>query len=146
MLIREANSGDLHQMMELCELHAEYEQSECSMEGKKDRLRNHLFGDHATTHCLVVAEAEKLQGYATFMKQFSTWDAEEYVYLDCLYLREEIRGKGVGRELMQRVKAFAEQEGCSHVQWQTPDFNENAIKFYKKLGATSKAKERFFWY
>ncbi|MEO1715245.1 MAG: GNAT family N-acetyltransferase, partial [Bacteroidota bacterium] len=75
---------------------------------------------------------------------FSTWDAEYYVYLDCLYLEPQTRGQGIGTQIMEEVKAFARAEDCSVIQWQTPDFNEKAIRFYQKIGGVSKAKERFF--
>ena len=88
---------------------------------------------------------DNLVGYATFTKQFSTWDAAFYLYLDCLFLKEEVRGKGAGRQLMDKVKDDAREENCKLIQWQTPDFNTSAIQFYQKLGAVSKTKERFFW-
>ena len=55
------------------------------------------------------------------------------------------RGKGLGKEVMVHIWTFAKAENCINIQWQTPDFNEQAIGFYKKLGAVSKTKERFFW-
>jgi GNAT superfamily N-acetyltransferase len=78
------------------------------------------------------------------MKQYATWDAAYYVYMDCLFLTEDARGKGVGEELINRIKLEANALDCTHIQWQTPDFNERAIKFYNRIGATSKSKERFF--
>jgi hypothetical protein len=33
---------------------------------------------------------------------------------------------------------------CNHIQWQTPDFNKRAIKFYERIGGISKSKERYF--
>ena len=66
------------------------------------------------------------------------------MYLDCIFLRPETRGQGIGKKLMQRVAAKARGENCINVQWQTPVFNTNAIKFYNHLGAESKHKLRFF--
>lgn len=80
----------------------------------------------------------------TFMKQFSTWDAAFYLYLNCLYFEPKARGLGLGKQVMEYIWVFAKAENCFQVQWQTPDFNENAIGFYKKVGAISKNKERFF--
>ena len=79
------------------------------------------------------------------MKQFSTWDASFYVYMDCLYLEEAIRGLGVGKEFMKKIREYAIDNGCKEIQWQTPYFNKQALNFYNKLGAQSKTKERFFW-
>ncbi len=68
-----------------------------------------------------------------------------YLYLDCLYLSEKTRGKGIGAQIMNKIKVYAKSINCSEIQWQTPDFNKEAIDFYKKLGADSKTKERFNW-
>ncbi|MEP0274125.1 N-acetyltransferase family protein [Ekhidna sp.] len=145
MLIREAVERDIDQIIELCQLHAEYEKSSYSKVEKQEKLFSSLFKEKNGIKCVVIEEERQLHGYATFIKQFSTWDADWYLYLDCLFLREETRGKGIGKEMMSLIKAYAKKEGCINIQWQTPDFNQDAIRFYKKIGAESKKKERFFW-
>jgi len=94
---------------------------------------------------LVVYSNNKLVGYMSIIKQFSTWDMDWYLYLDCLYLTKETRGKGVGLKLMQKLKAFANENMINTIQWQTPRDNLPAIEFYQKLGAITKEKQRFFW-
>lgn len=78
------------------------------------------------------------------MKQFSTWDANNYVYMDCLFLSDKSRGFGIGEKLIQRIKEEAANLDCSLIQWQTPDFNKRAMKFYDRIGAKSKSKKRYF--
>lgn len=145
MLIRRAVERDIEQLIELCSFHAEYEKVEYDPKGKKEKLFEHLFRDPQELQCIVVESQEKLLGYATYIRQYSTWDAAYYLYLDCIYLRDEMRGQGLGTQLMNLVKSYASQNGCFQVQWQTPQFNKKAIEFYKKLGASCKSKERFFW-
>jgi len=144
MLIRKVEERDIDQLIELCALHAAYEKASYSSEGKRDKLFKHLFVDK-TVECLVVENQKELVGYATFLKQFSTWGADYYLYLDCLYLVEELRGQGVGTQLMNLLKSYAEEENCFQMQWQTPAFNKSAISFYRKIGGVSKEKHRFFW-
>ncbi len=146
VLIREVQKEDLSQLVELCALHAAHENCAYDSMGKEEMLLKHLFHESNDIQCIIVENQEKLLGYATFTRQFSTWDAAYYVYLDCIYLREEVRGKGIGRKLMQQVKAYAAKTESIHVQWHTPPFNKDAIQFYKRLGAISKSKERFFWH
>lgn len=45
---------------------------------------------------------------------------------------------------MEKVKEYAKAENCHMIQWQTPVFNDKAIRFYQKIGGISKPKERFF--
>ncbi|WP_025742008.1 GNAT family N-acetyltransferase [Aquimarina pacifica] len=145
MTIRFAKEEDIPQLLILCKAHVIFEKANFNTENKHALFKTHLFKKENAIQCIVVEKDESLLGYATFMKQFSTWDADFYVYLDCLFLKEETRGKGIGTTMMNHVAAYARKENCTHIQWQTPDFNTSAIRFYKKLGTQSKSKERFFW-
>lgn len=144
MEIRFAEKRDLPQIIDLCEEHAEYEQVEYDPKNKSKLLTKYLLSQNPSIKCLVVEQEKLIVGYATFMRQFSTWDTDFYVYLDCLFLKENTRGNGLGRLLMKRVKEYAKNQNCSMIQWQTPDFNKKAIEFYQKIGGISKSKERFY--
>ncbi|MEM9869326.1 MAG: GNAT family N-acetyltransferase [Bacteroidota bacterium] len=142
--IRFALPKDIDQIVELCKRHADYERAEYDRKGKSKKLATALFSDSPPLYCLVVESDGQLLGYATYMVQYATWDAENYIYLDCIYLKEYARGLGIGKKLINRIKAEGKALKCGLMQWQTPDFNTRAITFYKRLGATSKTKERFF--
>jgi GNAT superfamily N-acetyltransferase len=142
-IIRLAIKKDLLQLVDLCNAHAAYEKADYDPAGKAQLLSKHLFENKGIV-CLVAEQSNRLLGYATIVKQFSTWDADHYYYMDCLYLTEDARGQGMGKQMMNEIKLIAIKEGIN-IQWQTPDFNTNAIGFYKALGAESKTKERFFW-
>ncbi len=143
-IIRFAEKKDINDLVELCRLHAEYEQSEYSTEDKERLLSEQLFSELAPLHCIIAELNNEMVGYASYMKQFSTWDANFYIYMDCLFLKESSRGHGIGADLVDRIKIEARKMGCNLIQWQTPDFNIRAMKFYKRIGAFSKTKERFF--
>jgi GNAT superfamily N-acetyltransferase len=145
MKIRFAEERDIEFVIRLCKAHALYEKSNFNENNKKEQLSKHLFESSSGLKCLVVESGIEIIGYATFFRQFSTWDADYYIYLDCLFLKENARGKGTGQQIMDVVKKYSKEAGYSIIQWQTPDFNTKAIKFYSRLGAERKAKERFFW-
>ncbi|MDG1743512.1 MAG: GNAT family N-acetyltransferase [Polaribacter sp.] len=142
--VRFIEKSDLNDLIKLCELHAVFEQSEYNSKNKKQKLEKHLFSDKPTLFCLVVEHLDKIIGYATYMKQFSTWDSDFYIYMDCLFMTEESRGFGIGEKLIDRIKIEGIKNQCTHIQWQTPDFNKRAMKFYNRIGAESKTKERYF--
>ncbi|NAS10721.1 GNAT family N-acetyltransferase [Poritiphilus flavus] len=144
LAIRKARKEDIPQILQLCEAHAAYEKAEYYGHGKADRLSRDLFGKSPKLSCLVVVSEGRLLGYATYMVQYSTWDAAPYLYLDCLYLKEIIRGMGVGSKIFKELRKVAVKEGCFQLQWQTPEFNTGAIGFYRAQGAVSKRKYRFF--
>jgi GNAT superfamily N-acetyltransferase len=64
--------------------------------------------------------------------------------MDCLYLSEICRGKGIGTDIMERIRKIAKEKNCVNIQWQTPEYNAMAIKFYVGLGSIGKQKMRFF--
>ena len=142
--VRFIEKSDLNDLIKLCELHAVFEQSEYNSKNKKQKLEKHMFSDKPTLFCLVVEHLDKIIGYATYMKQFSTWDSDFYIYMDCLFMTEESRGFGIGEKLIDRIKIEGIKNQCTHIQWQTPDFNKRAMKFYNRIGAESKTKERYF--
>jgi len=145
MEIRLAQKKDLKAVIELCKAHARYEKANFVEQNKIEFLSKYFIENTNDLKCLVVDVNNEILGYATYFKQFSTWDASYYVYLDCLFLKDKVRGSGIGNQIMEHIKKYAKSENCRIIQWQTPNFNSKAINFYQKLGAKYKSKERFTW-
>ncbi len=142
-VIRPCQAGDLNSLVALCGRHAAYEKSEYSDNGKIQQLKEALFALKPLLHCLVVENKKNIIGYCSYTFDFSTWDADFYLHLDCLFIDEEFRGMSIGEKLIRQVISIARDKKCVNVQWQTPAFNEGAIRFYKRIGATSREKQRF---
>ena len=140
--IRMAADKDLPAILLLMQDHAKFEGHELTLSWQHRQVTTLS----ALPVTIFVVESEhKLHGYMSVIKQFSTWDMDWYLYLDCLYLNEETRGQGIGLELMNKLKFFAQKNSINTIQWQTPNDNLPAIAFYKKLNAVNKNKQRFFW-
>jgi GNAT superfamily N-acetyltransferase len=122
-VIRPCEEKDLPELVRLCASHAKHEKASYNHEGKQEGLKEAIFGDHKKLNC---------------------WDAAPFLYMDCLFLNENCRGKGIGQEIMKRIQKVARDKKCVNIQWQTPEFNVRAIRFYVGLGSTGKQKMRFF--
>ncbi len=144
MKIRALEIKDLDDFIEMCAQHAVYEKASFSKEGKEEKFKD-LLESKSNWQAFVVEIDQQLVGYCSLVKQFSTWGAEHYLYLDCLFIKEVYRGRKIGSLLMKWVNGYAKEANCNEIQWQTPDFNTDAIRFYNRIGALSKTKERFFW-
>jgi GNAT superfamily N-acetyltransferase len=84
---------------------------------------------------VLIAEWEgQPAGYAFFFGYYSTWVGRG-LFLEDLFVREEFRSRGIGKALLAAVARVAVDEGCYGIHWEVVDWNENAIEFYKKLGA-----------
>jgi ribosomal protein S18 acetylase RimI-like enzyme len=59
------------------------------------------------------------------------------MYLEDLYVKPRVRGKGVGSALLQRLARIAVERGCGKLEWGVLDWNEPAVHFYQNLGAES---------
>ncbi|MFI1282391.1 GNAT family N-acetyltransferase [Streptomyces sp. NPDC020858] len=142
--IRRARVGDLPRLAELMHEHIAYEKSAPRPSGLAERLGPQLFAEGARLWVLLAETPDGLvAGYAACSAEFSFWDARDYLHMDCLYLAEESRGHGLGAALMDGVTGLARELGLDHVQWQTPVWNEGAIRFYDRLGATGHSKRRY---
>lgn len=144
IIFRSVKVEDLQELVELMKAHADFEELEFAYSNQEERLKKKIFDEKAPLFCLVAEYKRQLIGYASFIKQYSTWEANDYLYLDCLYFDEEYRGMGLGSKMMELIKIEARKLGCQLIQWQTPSFNQKAIDFYHKMGSSSKSKERFF--
>jgi GNAT superfamily N-acetyltransferase len=84
-----------------------------------------------------VAEGESpVVGFALFFTNFSTFLAQPGLYLEDLYVKPAHRGSGIGRAMLTRLGRLAVERGYGRFEWSVLDWNENAIGFYEKLGAT----------
>ncbi|MFP5041413.1 GNAT family N-acetyltransferase [Parasediminibacterium sp. JCM 36343] len=143
-IIRKCEEKDLPVLVELCKKHSDFEQSPYNPKGKLQQLSKAIFSDSQKLFCYLIECDGLIAGYFSYTFDFSTWDANSFLYLDCLYLEPDFRGLRIGVSVFDKLKIIAKQNDCINIQWQTPIFNERAIKFYNRIGGTGKEKVRFF--
>jgi ribosomal protein S18 acetylase RimI-like enzyme len=142
-LVREIKAEEITRLVEMCESHANYEKTEYSSEGKEKELERLFLDKHPKLFCYVIEVDKNLIGYFSYTFDVSTWDAKTYLHLDCLYLEPEYRGMKIGDIIFEKLLEIAKENQCINIQFQTPLFNEKAIRFYKRIGAIGKEKIRF---
>lgn len=74
-------------------------------------------------------------GIALYYYAYSTWKGR-FLYLEDIVVTESFRGKGIGKRLFEAVVLLAQQEKMGRMAWQVLDWNQSAIVFYEKFGAT----------
>ncbi len=140
--LRAVERRDLAELVCLCREHAAYERSEWVDRDQEGDLAA-LFLASDTTWCWVIQAEHELSGFVSASLEVSTWDAKRFLHMDCLFLRPAYRGRGWGRRIMARVAQLALDQKAINLQWQTPEWNEGAIRFYDRLGGVSQRKQRF---
>ncbi|MFL6567581.1 MAG: GNAT family N-acetyltransferase [Chthoniobacterales bacterium] len=134
-LMRPAASEDVPVIAQLIRELAEYERAPQAAIATEEGLREVLFGPEPAAHVLLALENEQPVGFAIYFFNFSTWLGRPGLYLEDLFVRPDVRGKGYGRALLVRLAQIADERGCGRMEWAVLDWNEPAIGFYRKLGA-----------
>jgi hypothetical protein len=112
---------------------AEFEK--LTLHANEDELREAFFGATPFAHTFLAFDEQKPIAYIVYLFNFSTMLGKRGLWLEDIYVRPEYRGKGVGKALMQFLQTFAAENKCARFEWMVLDWNENAISFYKSLGA-----------
>lgn len=114
---------------------AEYEKLAHEVVATEDLLHRHLFGERRFAEALLARAAGDAVGFALFFHNFSTFLGRPGIYLEDLYIKPEVRGRGYGKVLLRHLAAIATERGCGRLEWAVLDWNTPAIEFYKSLGA-----------
>ena len=142
--LRPAELRDVGPIVTLIRELAEFEKLTHLLQVTPERLRPHLFGEKPVVEAWVaelpadaVAEGDStVVAFALFFTNFSTFLAQPGLYLEDLYVKPAHRGLGIGRALLTRLGKLAAERNYGRFEWSVLDWNENAIRFYEKLGAT----------
>ena len=135
-LIREATPLDVSGMLGLMRELAEFEKLTHLFVATEQTLGEALFGPHPAAEALVAEREGKIVGYALYFQNFSTFLGRRGLYLEDLYVQPTLRGGGLGTALLRRVAAIAVERQCGRFEWSVLDWNQSAIDFYTKMGAT----------
>ena len=135
MHIRPATEADTPQILEMIVALAEYEKLSHIVVATEGALHASLFGAHPAAEVLLAFEDAQCCGFALFFPNYSTFLAKPGLYLEDLFVKPEARGRGIGRALLTKLAAIAQDRGYGRLEWTVLDWNESAIGFYKKLGA-----------
>jgi GNAT superfamily N-acetyltransferase len=133
--IRKTTAADVPIIFSLIRELAEYERAPEAVMTNEAGLREVLFGPQRSAEVLLALEEREPVGFAVYFFNFSTWLGRPGLYLEDLFVRPSVRGKGYGRALLERLAQIAQGRGCGRMEWAVLDWNDPAIQFYKKLGA-----------
>jgi GNAT superfamily N-acetyltransferase len=133
--IREGNKQDLPNILNLIKELAEYEKAPAEVEVTVAEMENWGFGANKLFDFFVAEKNGVIIGLALYYYKYSTWKGK-CLFLEDIIVTERMRGAGVGKLLFDEVVEVAKKEKVRRLEWQVLEWNEPAIKFYKKYDAT----------
>ena len=134
--IRPGVADDIPVILDLIHGLAEYEKARPEeVPVDETVLRESLFGARPAAEALLAEVDGATAGFALFFHNFSTWHGRRGLYLEDLFVRPAMRGRGIGKALLCELARIAMERGCARMEWAVLDWNTPAIAFYRSLGA-----------
>jgi GNAT superfamily N-acetyltransferase len=137
--LRPATAADLPAIVGLIRELAVFEKLEHLVVCTPESIEPHLFGAKPAAEVVVVElpvdGRPQVVGFALFFTNFSTFLGRPGLYLEDLYVKPAQRGLGIGKALLAHLGTLAVERGCGRFEWSVLDWNENAIRFYERMGA-----------
>ncbi len=132
--IRRIRESDVDVVVELVHDLAEYEKAPHECHLTSEQLRAALFCENPALYGHVAEVDGRVVGFALWFLNFSTWRGVHGIYLEDLYVRPEMRGRGLGKALLATLAKECVDRGYARLEWWVLNWNP-AVEFYKSLGA-----------
>ncbi|MBC6492534.1 GNAT family N-acetyltransferase [Flavihumibacter stibioxidans] len=134
MSLRRATATDCPRLLELIRELAEYEKAPEEVTVTLEHFTNSGFGPNPVWWAFVAEVDGIVQGFALYYIRYSTWKGQR-MYLEDIIVTDAMRGKGLGKQLLDRLIEEAKEKNFCGITWQVLEWNEPAINFYKKYNA-----------
>jgi len=132
--LRFAEINDVPIILEFIKDLADYENMSQEVVTTEEMLSEFLFR-RKMAEVIIGEYKDKPVALALFFHNFSTFMGRPGIYLEDIYVKPEMRGKGIGRIIMSFLAKLALQRNCGRLEWWCLDWNEPSIQFYKQMGA-----------
>jgi GNAT superfamily N-acetyltransferase len=135
LVLRFATEQDVAVILSFIGELAEYERLTHEVVADERTLRASLFDGRRVAEVVIAEFGGIPAGFALFFHNFSTFLGLPGIYLEDLYVKPELRSRGIGTALLAFLARLAVERGCGRLEWAVLDWNEPAIRFYERLGA-----------
>lgn len=137
--IRKASESDVPLILSFIRKLAEYERKSHEVVATEKNLRDALFGERPVAEALLAYSLahsnDEPVGFALYFETYSTFRGCRGIYLEDLFVEPRHRGQGFGTALLAATARLARERG-GWLQWLVLDWNQPAVEFYRRLGAT----------
>jgi len=136
LTIRAIEEKDKDQWLKLWAGYLEFYKSTISSE-QTELTWKRLINNELKMFGFVAEDENGVIGFTHCLFRPSTWTETDYCYLEDLFVDPNIRGKGIGRALMNKVIELAKEKNSKRVYWTTQEFNQTARVLYDSITPVS---------
>ena len=135
--VRFAQPGDEAEILRMIRGLATFERMPDAVEATEESLRGTFFGDHPAVFAHIAELDGRAVGLAVWFLNYSTWTGRPGIYLEDLFVDPDVRRAGVARALFVALGQAARDRDCARIDWAVLDWNEDAMRFYRAIGAAA---------
>lgn len=138
MKVRSATPDDVSLIFSFIQKKSEFDRNIGAFSGvlqvSEDKIHKTLFGIIPFSYVLFAFSAHEV-GFALYGFRYSSFAGQPSIWLDDLYVDDEIRSQGAGAALMAQLAQIAKENDCTHLAWNADARNTRGLRFYDRLGA-----------
>lgn len=138
--VRFARPNDVSLIYSLIQKKSEFDRHIGAYSGtiqtSEDKIRQTIFSDRPFAYVLLAENVRGVVGFALYGFRYSSFAGQPSIWLDDLYVNENMRSKGAGTLLMNQLRQIAKKHNCTHLAWTADARNTGGIRFYTRLGAS----------
>jgi GNAT superfamily N-acetyltransferase len=139
MKVRSATPDDVLLIVSFIQNKSEFDRNIGAFTGvlrvSEDKVRKTIFGAIPFAYVLFVESLDVEVGFALYGFRYSSFAGQPSIWLDDLYVDENIRSQGAGKVLMDKLAEIAKENDCTHLAWNADARNIRGLSFYHRLGA-----------
>ena len=133
--VQHATSHNINLVLSFIKELAAYEKLSHEVVVNENDLKKFLFGEKKYAEVIIGMLDNEPVSFALFFHNFSTFLGRPGIYLEDLFVKEKVRGQGIGNMMLTYLANLALERNCGRLEWWVLDWNKPAIDFYEKLNA-----------
>lgn len=134
MKIKEITQTDIPILLELIKELAHYEKLLDQVSANEESLTQWIIHEKKA-NALLLEHNHVIVGFVLYFNNFSTFLGKPGIYLEDLYIKEDYRNRGFGKQVFKYLANECIQKGYGRLEWSVLNWNEPSIQFYLKLGS-----------
>lgn len=139
MKVRPATLDDVSLIFSFIQKKSEFDRRIGAFSGvlqvSEDKIHKTLFGVIPFAYVLFAEFSGHEVGFALYGFRYSSFAGQPSIWLDDLYVDEDMRSQGAGAALMAKLVQIADENQCTHIAWNADARNTRGLSFYHRLGA-----------